>query len=453
MKKLLLTFSILAFLLIPTDVTYAAIVHVSTTPYNGTATTHDITSVTVTGTDPVLIVKIAYRDSGGGEVTAVVWDWDGVAEALTQLGSESKNGEANAQMWYLAAPTAKTATLRISTTNSVRIVAAASVYTGVDQTNPFRTAATASNNGTTASPTVTVIIRSGEGEMVVDSLAQVSAGPDTATGDHTERHNAAETGGGTDTRGASQEKLETVVLGVIMGWTMADGDNWAIIAAPLQEPQSEPSIPTLTLGTHRWFQNLDSLTPGRPASLNQAIVAPPQGTGFRLRFNLHVGVAEIAQSGTSTKLQFGVKNGAICDASGDETYSDVTTSSAISFYDNTGVADDGAITSYGFDPKHASSTTEVVNDVLNLQNYNDGTSNTTFINSQSAIPAGEDGLWDVSLQDSSAPPGTTYCFRIVQVGGGVLSSYGSSTLPEIRTQREVSVRLRGIVRLRTVRLN
>ena len=209
--------------------------------------------------------------------------------------------------------------------------------------------------------------------------------------------------------------------------------------------------PTLELGTHRWFQNLDATEPGLSATLNTPIITPAQGTGVRLRLNLHVLDADLGINGTTTKLQFGEKIGSTCEPTGDETYADVTTSSAISYYDNTGVSDNAAISAHNFDPRH-SSTTNGVYDAINLQNYNDGTTDTTFTNAESAINQDEDGLWDFSLKDNSAPAGTSYCFRVVQSGGGVIDDYGTSTLPELRTRREVRVHLIGKVRLRKVRL-
>jgi len=228
--------------------------------------------------------------------------------------------------------------------------------------------------------------------------------------------------------------------------------EWEVSEVEIEETVAAAGAdPVLELGTHRWFQNLDATEPGLSATLNTPIIAPAQGTPVRLRLNLHVKEGDLGSSGTTTKLQFGEKIGAVCDPTGDETYADVTTSSAISYHDNTGVSDNAAISAHNFDPRH-SSTTSGVNDTINLQNYNDGDTDTTFTNAQSAINQDEDGLWDFSLKDNSAPAGTTYCIRVVQTGGGVIGDYGTSTLPELRTRRVVRVHLIGKVRLRKVRL-
>lgn len=210
-----------------------AIAHGSTT--TGTATSSQsvitISSHVVTGTDPALIVKVATKGTGV-TVSSVFWDVAGVNEQLTQLNTDI-NGDARSSLFYRAAPTAKTADVTINLSGNSRSVGAASTYTGVHQGAPFRTAANNSNNGTDAAPTVDIVALNTE--MVVDSLCQVSAGPDTATADHTQRSNTASLGGGTDTRGASQEKASTGATET-MGWTMSDADNWAIAAGALQEP-------------------------------------------------------------------------------------------------------------------------------------------------------------------------------------------------------------------------
>jgi hypothetical protein len=74
------------------------------------------------------------------------------------------------------------------------------------------------------------------------------------------------------------------------------------------------------------------------------------------------------------------------------------------------------------DPTHNSDTT-------NDQSYVEAN---TFTNSQSAIAAGEDGLWDFSLKAaSSAPQGNTYCIRPTESDGTLFSTY--DVYPEVST--------------------
>gem|GEM_PF-6548236 len=55
----------------------------------------------------------------------------------------------------------------------------------------------------------------------------------------------------------------------------------------------------------------------------------------------------------------------------------------------------------------------------------------TFTTSVAAIPRDQDGSWDFSLFDNTAPDSTTYCFRIVEDDGTLLDTY--SSIPEITT--------------------
>ena len=208
-----------------------AVTHVAT----NTATSASTSSLTIgslltQNVNRAIIVKIAYKDNSGGSISSVVFNG---SENLTLVGSEANGGDANSSLYQLAAPTATTADVVITLSASERIVAAASSYHGVDQTNPLRASSFASATGTDATPTVDVLAISGD--RVVDSLCQVSAGPDVATADHTVRHNTNAAGGGTDVRGASQF-VDSSGATETMGWSMTDSDDWAVTAAALQEP-------------------------------------------------------------------------------------------------------------------------------------------------------------------------------------------------------------------------
>jgi hypothetical protein len=85
--------------------------------------------------------------------------------------------------------------------------------------------------------------------------------------------------------------------------------------------------------------------------------------------------------------------------------------------DNDGIP----LTANANDPAHSGHTTHT-------QTYEEANN---FTNSISAIPTGEDGMWDFALIDDSAPGNTTYCFRAVDSSGTTLNSYG--VYPEITT--------------------
>jgi 6-phosphogluconolactonase (cycloisomerase 2 family) len=92
----------------------------------------------------------------------------------------------------------------------------------------------------------------------------------------------------------------------------------------------------------------------------------------------------------------------------------------LKFHDNTSIFDGSGIASSVDDPNPGSG-----NKVL--QSY---VESNTFTN-PNAIPLGDYGVWDFSLVDNNAPAETPYCFRIVDSGGSVLSTY--SVIPELTT--------------------
>lgn len=180
------------------------------------------------GTDRVLVVGLAYRDASVQVPTSILFNTN---EAFDVELSAADGGDAQCFLYYLAAPTETTADVVITIPDSARMVGYAAYFTGVDQTNPF-TAATAEAQGTNDAPTVDV--NSAADEICIDILCQVSAGPDTAAGAHTEICDGASTGGGSDCRGAGQYVAGQATR--TMNYTMSDSDNWNIIAGALQEP-------------------------------------------------------------------------------------------------------------------------------------------------------------------------------------------------------------------------
>ena len=204
---------------------------------SGTGTAASANSVgasltVVSGTDSVLVACVALRDTST-VVTGILWDTALTNQAFTFIARD-RNGDAASELWVRRAPTVKASSAVASLDGTERCTIGVYQYDGVDQSNPFRLAGVNSNNGSTGNPTVDVIANNLE--FVLDSMCQVSADPDTATADHTQRFNIAATGGGTDTRGCGQEKISTGATET-MGWTMSDNDNWSICAGPLQAAQ------------------------------------------------------------------------------------------------------------------------------------------------------------------------------------------------------------------------
>jgi hypothetical protein len=181
---------------------------------------------------------------------------------------------------------------------------------------------------------------------------------------------------------------------------------------------------TYTQSAYRWITNADNTTGGAAlAALNTAYSATSTSQQFRLRMLIHVAGAQLNSSAQDFKLQFAGKGAGSCASpSGTpSSYTDVTSGTAISYYNNATPADAASLSANGSDPTHSSDT--IVN-----QTYEEANN---FTNSVAAIPAGQDGKWDFSLYDNAATSNTTYCIRVVTSTGTVLGTY--TAYPEITT--------------------
>jgi hypothetical protein len=223
--------------------------------------------------------------------------------------------------------------------------------------------------------------------------------------------------GGTGTINAQADFAGFTSDGFQLNWTTVDTTQRQIIYWAFG-----PS-PTFNQSAYRFFNNLDSTDVGTPLA-NQDTVASltSAGQAFRLRILLHV-TNKLALNGQSFKLQFAQRGAdGLCDTSfNGETYTDVTTTTVIAFNDNPTPTDGSALTANANDPTHGA-------DTIRNQTYEELN---PFTNSVSVINSGEDGKWDFSLIDNGAPPGTTYCFRVVKADGTLLDFY--SVIPEITT--------------------
>ena len=175
---------------------------------------------------------------------------------------------------------------------------------------------------------------------------------------------------------------------------------------------------TFTQCSYRFFENLDSTDVGTPlADQNTSITLSTPNQAFRLRLVISVDTSTLSQELGNFKLQFATKTGDVCGD--DETFADISTSTAIAFNDNSSPNDGDALTNNSNDPSCNSRT------ILN-QTYEEANN---FNNYQSVIYNGQAGKWDFALKDNSAPSNTTYCLKVIKANGDSLSSY--SVYPEV----------------------
>lgn len=255
-----------------------AVAWVRTNVVSSFGKTHTISGHQVDGTNPTLVVCVQYKATTPW-LTGITFNG---TENLSRVGNVSQNNDCIVELWELAAPTTTTADVVVTLSQNARVSAGAHTYSGAHQANPFRTAAAADANGTDGTPTVDVVANSGE--MVVDAMGQVSAGPDTIstfTGDAKRMDNVA-TGGGDDVRGGSQEIASSGATET-MGYTMSSTDSWAIVAAPLQEAVSGTEFtrtiaisvtavpPTREISLSRIISDAAALVPTKEISLSRII--------------------------------------------------------------------------------------------------------------------------------------------------------------------------------------
>ncbi|MBP9816454.1 MAG: hypothetical protein KBD05_00250 [Candidatus Pacebacteria bacterium] len=227
---------------------------------------------------------------------------------------------------------------------------------------------------------------------------------------------------------ASDDITENRLTGGTQTWGTA-ASMWGGPVARTALPLTKVAIasdryqsPTFEQSAYRLFGNTNTTDVGSAlAAQDTNATLASSGDAFRLRTLLHVGAYQLSQSAANFKLQYAVKSGT-CDTSfTGETYADVTGATPIAFNDNASPTDGAALSANANDPTHSGHT--IVN-----QDYEEANN---FTNSEGAIPSGQDGKWDFSLIDNSAPSSTSYCLRIVKSGGVPLDTY--TVIPEVTT--------------------
>lgn len=179
--------------------------------------------------------------------------------------------------------------------------------------------------------------------------------------------------------------------------------------------------PSITQSAYRFFANTNSTDIGSVlADQNTAGTLTSDGQAFRLRSLISVSQNQLRQNEKTFKLQFAEKVWS-CDLSfTGEIYSDVTASSAIAFNNNLLPADDSPLTANVNDPTNGATSINQSYQELN-----------NFTTSVARILKDQNGKWDFSLIDNTAPNSLSYCFRIVESDGTLLDSY--DFIPEITT--------------------
>jgi len=170
---------------------------------------------TTSGTDRILIVGVSLN-RGASSITGVTYN----SVAMTNIGTAGF-GTAFMSLWQLVAPATGEHDIVVSLSGFAEVIGGATSWTGVHQTTPLGTFASAT--GTSTSPSVNVT--SATGEMVVDTLNARGTATATVDPSQTERWNLLTTGA-EPVRGTGSN--ESGAATVTMSWTLGASEGWAI---------------------------------------------------------------------------------------------------------------------------------------------------------------------------------------------------------------------------------
>jgi hypothetical protein len=151
------------------------------------------------------------------------------AAALTRINATSSSSSETTEMWYLLAPPAGTANIVVTFSGSDSVAAGSVSFTGVSQSTPLGTSASASGAGGT--PSVTVA--SATNQVVIDTITDYADKSSlTAGASQTQRWNVT-SGAGGKTDVISGGSTKAGAASTTMSWTIGAAKAWSQVAVPL----------------------------------------------------------------------------------------------------------------------------------------------------------------------------------------------------------------------------
>jgi len=380
----------------------AAVALVQTT--NGKTGGNGGTSVDATFASTPISGNLLVAVAGAAGNTTLSMSASGWTQAI------QNNGTTTQVIFYKIATSSEPTVITVNSTASLHMGLHIYEYSGVETNGPLEGTSSSTGNGTTTTSGSYTTIQ--PDTLLIAAFTILGQGTfGTYTNSFTKRNdlanNTGSQGRGTYTGGdrvvSATSTYSTAATSTVSGaWT----GQLAAFRSNIGFTQS----------AFRWFTNVNASSVGPPLTplQDQVVTVSDPGTAMRLRMLIHVSSSQLAVSNRSFKLQFANKGGGTC-AAPSSTYADVTTSTAISYYDNSNVANGDSITPTSTDPQHGT-------DSLAYETY---VEQNNFTNTKSAIAVGYDGLWDFPVVDNNASSGATYCLRAVETLNNLpLDSYG-----------------------------
>ncbi len=160
---------------------------------------------------------------------------------------------------------------------------------------------------------------------------------------------------------------------------------------------------TLTQNNYNWYANSDALAPGDSLTTaeNTATSTPASGTVLRLRMNILDNGVDLG-AGATFKLQYANSTSG--------SWTDMGTSTAWTFYDNTSVADGQII------------VTTILSDSNMGESYGESNPSAAM---PSPILQGQIGEWDWVIANSSADTASNWFFRMIYSSSTALDYYSN----------------------------
>lgn len=188
-----------------------------------------------------MLVGVSMNNNMDETVTSITYN----GMDLSLVGAVSQQNDSRVEIWSLVAPDVGTHDVVITFSAPLESSATAGVmtFTGVDQTTPLGTFASAKNRS--AGP-ATVDVSSASNELVFDTVACEACGSLTAGGGQTEYWNEVAENGAIRGAGSTEPGASTVT----MSWTLGASNDWAIGAVPIKPSGgSAPAVDSATSDT------------------------------------------------------------------------------------------------------------------------------------------------------------------------------------------------------------
>ena len=197
----------------------------------GTSNPATLSTLTIAaGSDRYLLVGVSYYDASGEPRTVSGVTWNSVAMSLVK--SQRVGAGTTTDIWGLVAPDTGAHDAVVTFTGAVRNAVHAMSLTGVDQSTPTGTAASA----TGTSNALTVDVTSAANELVYDVATQRNGDGNTLTvgAGQTQRTNTLGGAGAGSNSVVGASSTEAGAASVTMSWTGTSGDEWTTCAVPVK---------------------------------------------------------------------------------------------------------------------------------------------------------------------------------------------------------------------------